>query len=53
MERALLVLIGLMIGWFYGAQEILHRDHVQGTAGIFIDGYDKNKIYKIVPMETK
>lgn len=42
--------------WFlgvnYGQNDIHFRDHVQAKGGIFIDGYDKNKIYKVTPLPS-
>ena len=40
-------IIGIIIGYTTGVNEIIHRDHIQAKAGIFIDGYDKNKVYDL------
>lgn len=42
--------IGLEVGSFLGRQEIYRRDHAQAAAGVFIDGADGNKIYKLTPL---
>lgn len=46
------VITGIIVGFVsYNAGQIdVHfRDHIQVKAGVFIDGYDKNKIYRICP----
>lgn len=52
----LALLIGLVAGFLWGQQwatwDVLYRDHVQASAGIFIDGYAKNKLYRVVPFES-
>lgn len=43
---------GYVTGAHLGANDILHRDHVQASAGFFIDGWDKNKVYTVAPKEA-
>jgi hypothetical protein len=43
---------GIEVGSYLGRQEIYRRDHAQAAAGVFIDGADGNKIYKLTPMEN-
>lgn len=41
--------LGFFIGHKSGRNTIHLRDHLQAKAGLFIDDYDNNKIYTIVP----
>lgn len=40
-------------GYSDGMERIYRADHIQARAGVFIDGHDKNKIYRVTPVEPQ